>query len=313
MTTMKAVRIHTYGGRDVLIYEDAPCPAVGEDDVVIRVHAAAVNPIDWVVRAGYVVGWFNHTLPLIPGWDVSGVIEATGSGVTNFAAGDEVFARTDLNRNGAYAQYMAVRASEVVPKPPSLDHIQAAAVPHAALAAWKTLIDTAGLTGGQSVLIHRAAGGVGSFAVQLAKWRGAHVIGTASAQNLDFLRQLGVDEAIDYNVTRFEDVVDSVDVVLDTMGGDIQARCWPVLKPGGMLVSLNEPPSAETAAAHGVQQSFVTVDPDARALQEIAALVEAGHIKPVVSTVLPLQEVQQAHALSESMHARGKIVLQVMD
>jgi NADPH:quinone reductase-like Zn-dependent oxidoreductase len=242
MTTMKAVRIHTYGGRDVLTYEDAPCPAVGEDDVVIRVHAAAVNPIDWVVRAGYVVAWFNHTLPLILGWDVSGVIEATGSGVTSFAVGDAVFARTDLNRNGAYAEYIAVRASEVVSKPHSLDHVEAAAVPHAALAAWKSLIDTAGLTSGQSVLIHRAAGGVGTFAVQLAKWRGAHVIGTASARNLDLLRQLGVDEAIDYNVTRFEDVVDNVDVVFDTMGGDVQERCWPVLKPGGMLVSIFEPP-----------------------------------------------------------------------
>lgn len=218
-----------------------------------------------------------------------------------------------MARDGAYAEYIAVRASDVVPKPPSLDHIQAAAIPLAALAAWKTLFDTAGLTEGQKVLIHRAAGGVGTFAVQLAKWRGAHVIGTASRYNLDFLRELGADEVIDYNTTRFDEVVSDVDVVLDTLGGDIQARCWPLLKPGGMLVSIMEPPSEETAAAHGVRHGFIGVYPDPKTLQEIAALVEAGHIKPIVSTVLPLQEVRQAHALSESMHTRGKIVLQIVE
>ena len=311
MVVMKAVRIHGYGGCDVLVYEDAPCPTVGEDDVLVRVHAAAVNPIDWVVRAGYVAEWFNHTLPLILGWDVSGVVEASGPRVTDFAAGDEVMGRTDLNRDGAYAEYMAVRASELVRKPASLDHLQAAAIPHAALTAWKTLVEAAGLTSGQRVLIHRAAGGVGTFAVQLARWRGAHVIGTASAQNLEFVRQLGVDEAIDYKAINFEEVVHDIDVVLDTLGGETLARCWRVLKPGGMLVSVVEPPSEELAQAHGVQQRFVTTDPDTKALEEIVALIEVGLITPVVSTVLPLQKVQEAHALSESMHARGKIVLQV--
>jgi NADPH:quinone reductase-like Zn-dependent oxidoreductase len=310
---MKAVRIHAYGGLDVLSYEEAPCPDVGEDDVLLRVHATAVNPVDCLVRAGYLTAYFNHTLPLILGWDVSGVIEAIGSAVTNLAVGDAVFARADMARDGACAEYIAVRASDVVAKPASLDHVQAAAIPLAGLAAWKSLIDTAGVTEGQKVLIHRAAGGVGTFAVQLAKWRGAHVIGTASRYNLDFLRELGADEVIDYNTTRFEEVVNDVDVVLDTLGGDVQVRCWPVLKPGGMLVSIMEPPSEETAAAHGVRHGFIGVYPDPKTMQEIAALVEAGHIKPIVSTVLPLQEARQAHALSESMHTRGKIVLQVME
>jgi NADPH:quinone reductase-like Zn-dependent oxidoreductase len=312
---MKAVRIHRYGAADELVYEEAACPSLREDEVLIRVHAAGVNPFDCAVRSGYVAGsgYFQHTLPLILGADVSGVVESVGSGVTEFQPGDEVYTRVDLNRDGGYAEYVAVRASDVVSKPDSLDHVHAAALPHVSLTAWGTLYDTANLAPGQTVLIHGAAGGVGHIAVQLAKLRGAKVIGTASTDNLDFLRELGVDEAVDYTVGPFEDVVRDVDVVLDTIGGDCQERSWQVLKPGGLLMSIVHPPSAETAAACGVRQEFAmasfAVGP---VLREIASLVNAGQLKPTVSAILPLDQVQRAHGMSESRRTRGKIVLQVV-
>jgi NADPH:quinone reductase-like Zn-dependent oxidoreductase len=312
MPSMKAVRIHAYGGTDVLAYEDAPRPTAGEGEVLMRVYATTVNPFDCAVRAGYMSGYFSYTLPLILGTDVSGIVEDVGAGVTNFARGDSVYARAGVTRDGAYAEYVAVPASDVAAKPQSLDHIHSAAIPHAMLTAWQALIEVAQLSKGQTVLIHRAAGGVGHFAVQLARLRGAKVIGTASI-NLDLLRELGVDEAIDYSTTAFEDVVHDVDVVLDTMGGDTQQRSWSVLKPGGILISTVQPPSEETAAAHGVRQHFiVSAPPIGKVLAEVATMVDAGQIKPEVSKILPLQEVAKAHELIEGRHTRGKLVLLVV-
>jgi NADPH:quinone reductase-like Zn-dependent oxidoreductase len=308
---MKAVRIHNYGGADVLRFEDAPRPTPGQGEVLIRIYAAGVNPVDWKIRAGYLKDRIQYPLPFIPGWDLSGVVEATGPGVTRLKKGDEVFARPDLARNGAYAEYIVAQESEVALKPKSVDHVHAAAIPLAALTAWQALFDAAGLSAGQKVLIHGAAGGVGSFAVQLAKWKGAHVIGTASARNLDFLRELGVDEAIDYEKTRFEDVVHDVDVVFDTIGGDTQKRSWKVLTKGGILVSTISPPSQEEAAKHGARAGYVFVQPNASQLSEIAKLVDSGKLKPVVETVLPLSEARRAQELNETGHTRGKIVLKV--
>ena len=245
MSSMKAVRIHTYGSSDQLILEDAPRPTAGEGEVVIRIHATTVNPFDCAARAGYLSGWYPYSFPMILGLDVSGVIEEVGAGVTSFTPGDAVYARTDPALSGAYAEYVAVKASEVAAKPPSLDHLQAAALPHVGLTAWRMLMDAANIAAGQTVLIHAAAGGVGSMAVQLAKSRQAKVIGTASGNNQDFLRELGVDEAIDYSSTRFEDVVNNVDVVLDNVGGETQERSWKVLKTGGILLSIVQPPSEE--------------------------------------------------------------------
>ena len=311
MENMKAVRIHNYGGPEVLKFEDAPRPQPGNGEVLVRIHAAAVNPVDWKVRAGRLKERIQYPLPLIPGWDFSGVVEATGPGVTRLKKGDEVYARPDIARNGAYAEYIVAKESEVALKPKSVDHVQAAAIPLAALTAWQALFDTAGLSVGQKVLIHGAAGGVGSFAVQLAKWKGAHVIGTASGRNQSFLRDLGVDEPIDYEKTRFEDVVHDVDVVLDTIGGDTQKRSWKVLKKGGILVSIVSPPSAEEAAKHGVRSGYVFVQPSASQLAEIAKLVDSGKLKPVVEAVLPLAEARRAQEMNETGHTRGKIVLKV--
>ena len=312
MTLMKAARIHAYGGPDVLIYEEAPRPTASEGEVLIRVHATAVAPFDCAARAGYMTGWYSYTLPTILGLDVSGVVEAVGSGVTGFAPGDAVYGRADPARNGAYAEYIAIAASEVAAKPASLDYIQAAALPHVGLTSWRTLIEAANLAAGQTILIHAAAGGVGSFAVQLAKWRGAKVIGTASPNNHDFLRGLGADTVIDYNTTPFEKVVHDVDVVLDSVGGDTQERSWMTLKPGGILLSIVQPPSPETADKHGVRQQMVSAYPPASpVLNEIASLVKAGQIKPIVSAVMPLQDIQKAHTTVEGRHVRGKIVLKV--
>lgn len=311
MDTMKAVRMHSYGGPEVLVYEDTPRPTPGPGEVLIRVYAAGVNPVDWKVREGYLKQMIHYSLPLIPGWDVSGQVETLGPGVVKVEEGEEVFSRPDISRDGAYAEYMVVRESEVAAKPMSVGHVQAAAIPLAALTAWQSLFDAGQLAAGQRVLIHAAAGGVGTFAVQLAKWKGAQVIGTASAQNQAFVQELGAAETIDYQTTRFEDIARDMDVVFDTMGGDTQKRSWKVLKKGGILVSIVSPPSAEEAATHGVRAGYVFVQPNAGQLAEIARLVDFGEIKPIVETVLPLSEARQAQERNRKGHTRGKIVLKV--
>lgn len=312
MTPMKAVRIHAYGDTSALHYEDVPRPTAAANEILIRVIATTANPFDCAARAGYLMGWYPYELPIILGLDVSGVVEAVGADVKEFAPGDEVFARADPAKNGAYAEYIALSASEAAHKPASLDHFQAAALPHVGFTAWRALIEAGGLTAGQTVLVHAAAGGVGSMAVQLAKWRGATVIGTASATNLEFIRELGADVAIDYTATPFESVVQEVDLVLDTVGGNTQERSWGVLKPGGMLVSIVQAPSEETAVAHGVRQAFAPSFPPAgETLRILSSLVASGDIKPIVSAVMPLSDVQKAHSRSETRHVRGKIVLEV--
>jgi NADPH:quinone reductase-like Zn-dependent oxidoreductase len=307
VTTMKAVRVHAFGGPDVLKVEQTPRPEPGAGEVLIRVRAAGVNPVDWKVREGY----NNHELPLIPGWDVAGVIESTGTGVNGWKGGDQVYGYFDIARNGAYADYVAVPASEIALKPRSLDYAEAAAIPLAALTAWQALFDAGGLRAGQKILIHGAAGGVGSFAVQLAKWKGAYVIGTASLGNLQFVRDLGANEVIDHTRTRFEDVVHDADMVLDTLGGETQKRSWQVIRKGGILVSLPSRPSEKQAAAYGVRQAYFNVRPNTTQLTEITALVDSGKLRPVVESVLPLADARLAQEISQAGHTRGKIVLKV--
>jgi NADPH:quinone reductase-like Zn-dependent oxidoreductase len=311
--TMKAIRIHNYGGPEVLKYEDAPRPEPGEGEVLIRVYAASVNPIDWKVREGHTKDFWPHKFPLILGWDLSGVVEELGRGVSRFKIGDEVYSVPDPTRNGAYADYIVVRESELALKPNSLHHIRAAAVPLAALTAWQSLFDTAQLQPGQRVLIHAGSGGVGHFAVQLAKWKGAYVFATASTKNQDLLPEVGVDKAIDYTQQRFEDVARKIDIVLDPIGGDTQERSWQVLKKGGILLSLVEPPSADKAKALGIQAAFVASHPNGAELAKIAELIDSGDLKPIVNRILPLSEARRAHELSQTGHTHGKIVLRVKE
>lgn len=307
MENMKAVRIHQYGGPEELRLEDVPRPQPNAGEVLIRVIAAGVNPIDWQIRSGHMKEVMPVTMPFIPGTDVSGVVETVGPGVTGFKKGNEVFGVG----NFGYAEFVIAKESELALKPSSIDHAHAAAIPVAASTAWQALFKGAGLTSGQKVLVHGGAGGVGGFAVQFAKAKGAHVIATASGRNQSLLRELGVDEAIDYEKNKFEDLVRDVDVVLDTQGGDTQRRSWKVLKKGGILVSIVQPPSAEEAAKYGVRSTMFVRQPNAGELSEIAKLIDSGKVKVVVETVLPLSQARRAQELSQAGHAKGKTVLKV--
>lgn len=311
---MKAVRIHGYGEADVLTFEEVTRPTPKEGEVLIKVYATTVNPFDCWVHRGFMDSYFHYTFPLVVGTDVAGVIEEVGPGVTEFSPSDPVYGRTGVYKDGGNAEYALAAVFEVARKPESLDYVHAAAVPHVVLTAWRALYELADLREGQTVLIHAAAGGVGHIAVQLAKLRGAKVIGTASV-NLDFLKELAVDQIIDYSKVAFEDVVKDVDVVLDLVGtnDDTQARSWKVLKPGGILVSTVQYPSQETADAHGVRQGMVDTAPAiGPTLTEVAKMIDAGQLTPHVSTILPLQEIQSAHKLLEARHTHGKIVLEVV-
>jgi len=309
---MKAVRIHSYGDADTLNFEDAPLPDAGADDVRIRVHAAAVNPVDWKIRAGYLAAMLPHQMPLTLGWDVSGVVDQVGANVTHLSVGDAVYSRPDIARNGSYAEYVVVRASEVAAKPATLTHNEASAVPLAGLTAWQGLFDHAQLKKGERVLIHAGAGGVGSFAIQFAKWAGAHVIATASAANEALVRDLGADEFVDYRSQRFEDVLAKVDVVLDTIGGDTQARSIPLLSSGGRLISVVATPDATALAAVEATGGAIMVQPSSEGLGRIAQLIDAGTVRVLIDSVFPLSEVRAAHAKSETGRAKGKIVLEVV-
>jgi NADPH:quinone reductase-like Zn-dependent oxidoreductase len=313
MELMKAVRIHKYGGPEVLRYEDAPRPQLGNGEVLLRVHAAGVNPADWKVREGHLKQLVQNKFPLILGWDLSGVIDGVGPSVSQFKKGDQVFSKPDTSRDGAYAEYIVVRESEVALKPKSLHHVYAAAVPLAGITAWQALFDVAQLKRGQCVLIHGGSGGVGHFAVQLARWKGAYVIATASTKNQQLLQEIGVDLPIDYMTQRFEEIAENVDLVLDTIGGDTQERSWKVLKQGGLLASVVQPPDAEKAQRFGVRGAFVWSQPNGNELAEIAALIDSGNLKVVLDRILPLSEARRAHELSQSGHARGKIVLRVKE
>jgi NADPH:quinone reductase-like Zn-dependent oxidoreductase len=309
--TMKAIRIHNYGGPEVLQYEDAPRPEPQAGEVLVRVQAAGVNPIDWKIREGHMKDFWSHKFPLILGWDTSGKVEEVGPGVSRFKIGDEVYSVSDPTRDGAYADYIVIREAELALKPKSLHHIRAAAMPLAALTAWQSLFDAGQLQPGQQVLIHAGSGGVGHFAVQLAKWKGAYIFATASTKNQDSLRELGVDKAIDYTQQRFEDVARNIDIVLDTIGGETQERSWSVLKKDGLLASLVQPPSEAKAEELGVRAAFVAGHPSGGQLAEIAKVIDSGNLAPTIDRILPLSEARRAHQLSQSGHTRGKIVLRI--
>ena len=240
---MKAVRIHAYGDRSVLSFEDAPKPEVQPDEVLVRIIAASVNPVDWKIREGYLKSMIPYEFPLTLGWDFSGVIEASGAEVSNFRVGEAVFSRPDIARNGTYAEYVAVRAAEIARKPKTISHLEAASLPLAGITAWETVVTIGQLAPGQRALIHAASGGVGSLAVQIAKWRRAHVVATTSAANMDLVKSLGADQVVDYRKGKLTESVRDMDLVVDTLGGEAQTSSWRVLRRGGTLVSTVSVPS----------------------------------------------------------------------
>ncbi|HWZ58974.1 MAG TPA: NADP-dependent oxidoreductase [Gemmatimonadaceae bacterium] len=305
--TMHAIRMHAFGGPEVLTEEEIPRPKPGAGEVLVRVRAAGVNPFEWKVRKGAFPSAVQ--LPATPGTEFAGTVEVVGAGVNGFRPGQDVFG---VGASGAYAEYIIGKPAALADKPSSLDYIQAAAVPVGATTAWQALFDHGKLQAGQTVLIHGAAGAVGLFAVQLAKWKGATVIGTGSSKNAEFVRSLGADTFVAYDRQRFEDVVHDVDLVVDTVGGETQQRSFAVLKRGGTLIALPSPPSQDLATRFGVRAEWFSSQASAALLQQFAKLVDDKTIRPVVAEVLPLSEAGRAQDDSEhNHHAPGKIVLRV--
>ncbi|MFF1630244.1 NADP-dependent oxidoreductase [Streptomyces sp. NPDC058272] len=312
VNTMRVISQDVLGGPEVLKVVEVERPAPRPNEILVRVRAAGVNPTDWKHRA---TGGFLGEPPFVLGWDVSGVVEATGIGVARFKAGDEVFGMLSYPfGHGSHADYVAAPARAFTHKPSGLDHTQAAALPLVSLTAWQALVETADVQPGQRVLIHAAAGGVGHVAVQIAKARGAYVIGTASAGKHDFLREIGVDEAVDYRETDFTEAVKDVDVVLDTIGGEYSLRSLRVLRPGGVVVSILPVGSDDfyqEAERLGVRAVRMLVDADRAGMQAIADLVETGTLRPTIAETFPLAEAANAHALGDTGRTTGKLVLVV--
>ena len=303
---MHAIRILDYGGPEALVYEQAPRPQPKADEVLVRLRAAGVNPADWKMRNGAYRQFMPMQFPWTPGLDGAGVVEAVGAEVTTFQAGQEVYGRL----TGAYAEYAVGSLRDLQPKPARLTFEQAAAVPVGALTAWGAVIDTANVGSGQRVLIHGAAGGVGSFAVQLARWKGAHVIGVASAGNLDFVRSLGAESVIDYNAAPFETVVHDLDVVVDTVGGDVPERSYPVLRQNGVFVTVAGRLAPEAGKAQNVRAMSSGRVPG-ETLKQISELLASKHIAPVIGKVFALKDARQAQELSQTGHGRGRIILRI--
>jgi NADPH:quinone reductase-like Zn-dependent oxidoreductase len=308
---MKAARIHAYGASSEIRIEDAPLPHLNPDDVLVRTVATSVNPVDWKIRKGYLKSFIPYEMPLTMGWDVSGVVEKAGSAVTRFKPGDAVYSRPDIIRNGAYAEYVAIRESELALKPSTISHVEAASLPLVSITAWEALFTTANLSKGQRVLIHAGAGGVGSIAIQLARAKGAHVTATASGPKAALVRSLGADEVIDYRSQDFTSVASDMDVVFDTIGGEVQEKSWSVLKPGGMLVSITDRPSEDRAKAEGKRAGFIFIGPDAAILKDLAQMVDAGQVRPLIAAEYGLNDTAKAQDLSETGRASGKIVIYV--
>ena len=308
----KAIRFHDYGGPEVMRFEEVEQPMPKEGEILVRIHAVSVNSVDWKIRSGLVRKRFNLPPPIIPGGDLSGEVAAVGAAVTDFAAGQSVFAMIGLW--GAYAEHAAFNASMAARKPASIDHVHAASVPLAGLTAWQALHEQGALSPGQRVFVHAAAGGVGGFAVQLARVAGAEVIASASAQNADYVRGLGANEVIDFRVDSAEPYMGSVDLVFDLVGGDASIRSLALLKPGAALVAVAAPSQAlrEQGEKLGRRVLSLQVRPDGAQLARIAALIDAGKVTTTVAAVFPLAEASAAQELSKLGHTRGKIILRAV-
>jgi NADPH:quinone reductase-like Zn-dependent oxidoreductase len=307
---MRAIVIDAYGGPEVLKLKNVARPEPVDDEVLIRVVAGSINPVDVAIRKGYwakLVGGF----PLILGMDAAGTVEKVGNKVTKYKAGDPVFAFFTPRGEGGYAEFVTAKQDEVALKPSTVGFDQAAGAGAAGSTAWEALIDTADLRAGQTVLIHGGSGGVGHFAIQIAKARGAKVFATASTANQEFLRQMGADVAIDYTRAKFEDIAKDVDVVLDTVGRDTLERSYRVVKKGGIIVSIVDNPKPEALEAHGIRGVMLRCIPKPGVLEELGNLMEAKKLTPVISQTFPMTQVVQAHDQIATGHTRGKIVLRI--
>lgn len=302
--TMNAVRFHQYGGLDQLVLDTIPRPHPQDDQVLIRVIIAGVNPADWMMRAGYFKEFMPLPLPWTPGVDAAGIVEAVGENVKTFQPGQAVFGIV----SGGYAEYAVAGASDVQVKPKHLTFEEAASVPLGALTAWGAVIDTANVQKGQRVLIHGGAGGVGAYAVQLAKWKGALVTATASTRNVDLVKSLGADSVIDYTTTNFEEVARDMDAVIDTVGGDLVERSLRVLRPNGIFVTVAARLAPDAANGHNVR-AVSAGRASTENLKPIAELLETKKLSPVVGPRYTLDDARQAQELSQTGHGRGRIVL----
>ncbi len=312
-TKMKAIVIEEYGGQNALKEKVVEKPPLLDNQVLIEVKAASVNPIDWKLREGHIADQYAFEFPIILGLDVAGIVKEVGKHVVDFTNGDRVFARLDTTRYGAYAEYTAVDELLIAKIPDNLSFKEAASVPLAGMTAYQCLFDALEIMEGQKILIHGGAGGVGSYAIQLAKLKGAYVATTASKKNHGFLKELGADLCIDYHTENIEDKLTKYDAVLDTIGTSVQTASMKILRRGGRLVSIVDPPNEQLANRYGITEEFVWLNPNGNQLKELAKLLSEGRLKPVVGETFPLNEkgVKNAHELSESSHARGKIILVV--
>ncbi|MHA1543581.1 MAG: NADP-dependent oxidoreductase [Alphaproteobacteria bacterium] len=315
---MKAVVYEAFGGAEVLKLTELPTPSPGPGEVLVKIHAAGVNPIDWKIRNGQFECVFEHAFPITPGWDMAGVVEALGEGVSDRKAGDKVYAYTRFAKAevGTYAEYIVVPESYLGPMPKGLSFIEAAGIPLAALTAWQTFTDFANLAQGQVALIHAGAGGVGSLAIPLAKHLGATVITTAQAGNHDYCRARGADHCIDYKKADYRESLkelcpEGVDAILDSVGYEIPQESLDILKPGGALVCLNDPPDEDRAKALGLRTLRLYSEPCGKTLGEITKLVEKGILPLPEIQAFPLSDAQKAQRLSEAGHVRGKLILKV--
>ncbi|WP_430787983.1 NADP-dependent oxidoreductase [Virgibacillus flavescens] len=310
---MKAIVIEEYGSLNKLTEKEVSVPEINDNQVLIEVHATSINPIDWKLREGYLKENLPLEFPITLGWDVAGIISEVGSAVTNFQIGDRVFARPALTREGTYAEYTAVDEELLAKMPENLSFEEASSVPLAGLTAWQCLVDFSEIKEDDKVLIHAGSGGVGTFAIQIAKSFGAHVASTASGKNEEFLKELGVDTFINYEEEDFVNVLKDYDIVLDTLGGEVQEKSFQVLKEGGKLVSIVQPPDEKAAQSKNLKAGFHWLEPDGKQLAELGNLIKKEQVKPIVDHTFPLSQegLQDAHKLSETHHAKGKIVIKV--
>ena len=311
--TMKAIVAHEYGGPNVLKLEEVSVPAPKEDEMLIKVFAAGVNSFDGTLRSGKYAKPNGTHLPWHPGYDIAGVVEKVGGKVTKFKVGDPVYAMINILKGGGYAEFALAKETDAALKPATINFAEAAGVPSVALTAWQAMVDKANVQSGQTVLIHGGSGGVGMFAIPFSKIRGAKVLATASTANQDFLKQLGADVAIDYKTQKFEDIAKDVDVVIDGVGGETLARSYPIVRKGGMIVSLSDRVDQAQLAKYGIRGTSLIVQNNGDELAQIGKLIDDGKIKVIVSETFPLADANKAEAKADLGHTRGKIVLKVRD